>query len=239
MNELKVTQQQTIIALHQQGWSKRKIARDLSIDRQTVRRYLAGAEAKSPVNPQAGSASENPKPPTNPQTGALALGGSGPDSLCEPWKERIQAALVAGLSVQRIFQDLVAEEQFVGSYYSVRRLALRLSRQTELPFRRLEVEPGAELQVDFGQGAWVVENGRRKRPHRPAHGRFLHVVGAPRCDAEHRLPDLRPAGESQGSRISLPGLHGEPGERKGIIERRSCKGRPDLSPLQRNGLQRL
>ena len=127
MNELKVTQQQTIVALHNQGWSKRKIARELGVDRQTVRRYLAGAEAKSPANPQAG---------------ALALGGSGPDSLCEPWKERIQAALVAGLSVQRIYQDLVAEEQFVGSYYSVRRLALRLSRQAELPFRRIEVEPG-------------------------------------------------------------------------------------------------
>jgi transposase len=47
----------------------------------------------------------------------------------------------------------------------VRRLALRLSRQAKLPFRRIEVEPGAELQVDIGQGAWVVENGRRKRPH--------------------------------------------------------------------------
>jgi predicted transcriptional regulator len=95
MNELKVTQQQTIVALRNQGWSKRKIARELGVDRQTVRGYLAGAAAKSPANPQAG---------------ALALGGSGPDSLCEPWKERIQAALVAGLSVQRIYQDLVAEE---------------------------------------------------------------------------------------------------------------------------------
>ena len=179
MNELKVTQQQTIVALHKQGWSKRKIARDLGIDRQTVRRYLAGAEAKPPANPQPGSVGENSKSPTNPHTGSapegskppnpqagvLALGGSGPDSLCEPWKERIQAALLAGLSVQRIYQDLVAEEQFAGSYYSVRRLALRLSRQAELPFRRIEVEPGAELQVDFGQGAWVSENGRRKRPH--------------------------------------------------------------------------
>jgi transposase len=174
MNELKVTQQQTIVALHKQGWSKRKIARELGVDRQTVRRYLAVAEAKSPADPHTGSeppSSKSPAPPTglsaadSAKAGALALGGSGPDSLCEPWKERIQAALVAGLSVQRIYQDLVAEEQFGGSYYSVRRLALRLSRQTQLPFRRLEVEPGAEMQVDFGQGAWVLENGRRKRPH--------------------------------------------------------------------------
>jgi hypothetical protein len=29
----------------------------------------------------------------------------------------------------------------------------------------MEVEPGAEAQVDFGQGAWVVVDGKRKRPH--------------------------------------------------------------------------
>lgn len=129
-----------------------------------MRRYLAVADAKSPTNPHTGSEPDRAKSPA-PHIGALALGGRGPDSLCEPWKERIQAALLAGLSVQRIYQDLVTEEQFAGSYYSVRRLALRLSRQAELPFRRIEVEPGAELQVDFGQGAWVVENGRRKCPH--------------------------------------------------------------------------
>jgi DNA replication protein DnaC/transposase len=165
MNELKVNQQQTIVALHEQGWSKRRMARELGVDRKTVRRYLAkAAAAKSPTNPQTGSDPQNPKSPA-PQTGSLALGGAGPDSLCEPWKERIQAALVAGLSVQRIYQDLVTEQQFAGSYYSVRRLVLRLARKLELPFRRLEVEPGQELQVDFGQGAWVIENGKRKRTH--------------------------------------------------------------------------
>jgi hypothetical protein len=35
----------------------------------------------------------------------------------------------------------------------------------ELPFRRMECAPGQELQVDFGQGAWVIENGKRRRPH--------------------------------------------------------------------------
>jgi hypothetical protein len=29
----------------------------------------------------------------------------------------------------------------------------------------MEVEPAAEAQVDFGQGAWVVDNGKRRRPH--------------------------------------------------------------------------
>ena len=34
-----------------------------------------------------------------------------------------------------------------------------------VPFVRMEVEPGAEAQVDFGQGAWVTVEGKRKRPH--------------------------------------------------------------------------
>ena len=34
-----------------------------------------------------------------------------------------------------------------------------------MPFVRMEVELGAEAQVDFGQGAWVMVDGKRKRPH--------------------------------------------------------------------------
>jgi len=182
MNQLKVHQQQTIVALHEQGWSQRRIARELGLDRKTVRRYLAAVgDSKSPTNPRTGSETQNsapaappsglepvpePKSPTDPQTGVLSLGGAGPDSLCEPWKEGIEAALTAGLSIQRIYQDLVAEHGFGGSYDSVWRFVRRLERVLELPFRRLEVEPGAELQVDFGQGAWVIdEQGKRRRTH--------------------------------------------------------------------------
>lgn len=165
MHQLKVNQQQTIVTLYQQGWSKRRIARELQVDRITVRKYLAAADPKSPT-PHTGSAdSEESKSPTNPQAGGLHLGGFGPESLCEPWKERIEQALAAGLSMQRIYQDLVAEQQFAGSYHSVRRFVLRMEKKQELPFRRMEVEPGAEMQVDFGQGAWVIENGNRRRPH--------------------------------------------------------------------------
>jgi hypothetical protein len=67
--------------------------------------------------------------------------------------------------VQRIYQDLAAGGQFAGSYDSVWRFVRQRERVLELPFRRMEVEPGTELQVDFGQGAWVVEKGKRRRPH--------------------------------------------------------------------------
>jgi transposase len=163
MNQLKVNQQQTILALHERGWSKRRIARELDLDRATVRKYLAAADSKSPA-PQAGSAESPPsKSPTDPQTGSPA--GCGPPSLCEPWREQIEAALARGLSMQRIYQDLVVERQFAGSYFAVRRFVVRLVGKQELPFRRMECAPGQELQVDFGQGAWVAEKGQRRRPH--------------------------------------------------------------------------
>ena len=163
MYQLKVNQQQSIIALHEQGWSGRRIARELGLDRGTVGKYLGG-NSKSATNPQTGSVEASPaKPATNPQTGSATV--PGPDSLCDPWREQIEAALERGLSIQRIYQDLVVERQFAGSYFSVRRFVLRRVDAQELPFRRMECAPGQELQVDFGLGAWVMENGKRRRPH--------------------------------------------------------------------------
>jgi len=128
-----------------------------------VGKYLAG-HSKSASNPQTGSEAPEPsKPATNPQTGSAVV--PGPASLCDPWREQIEAALERGLSIQRIYQDLVVERQFTGSYFSVRRFVLRRVEAHELPFRRMECAPGQELQVDFGQGARVMENGKRRRAH--------------------------------------------------------------------------
>ena len=134
MYQLKVNQQQAIVALRLQGWSKRRIARELALDRATVRKYLAQAASKSPT-PQTGSAElPPPKSPTNPQTGSATR--FGPVSSCEPWREQIEQALERGLSIQRIYQDLVTERQFAGSYYAVRRFVRRRVGAEELPFRR-------------------------------------------------------------------------------------------------------
>lgn len=70
-----------------------------------------------------------------------------------------------GLSAQRIYQDLISEHGFGGGYSSVKQFVRRLTARSELPFRRMECEPGAEMQVDFGTGAWVVAEGKRRRPH--------------------------------------------------------------------------
>ncbi len=94
-----------------------------------------------------------------------APSGKGRASECTPWRAQIAAKLEQGLSAQRIYQDLVTEHGFAGSYWSVRRYVRRLGAGQPLPFRRLECSPGEEVQVDFGSGAPVVDNGRRRRPH--------------------------------------------------------------------------
>jgi transposase len=187
MHQLKMDIQQTISTLSRSGWSQRRIARELEIDRETVARYRRLArqvEESKPAIPPAGSEQvEGPNPaivppgpevamaPTNtpaePPKPAISPSGSKPGrvSHCEPFEAFIKAGLDASLSAQRIHQDLVREQKFTGSYDSVKRFVRQLEAANPLPFRRMESEPGQEAQVDFGQGAWIIEDGHRRRPH--------------------------------------------------------------------------
>ncbi|MDD3546344.1 MAG: IS21 family transposase [Kiritimatiellae bacterium] len=91
---------------------------------------------------------------------------AGRHSQCETYREVILAKLDQRLSAQRIWQDLVADHGFTGKYDSVKRFVRRLIQRRPLPFRRMEVPPGEEAQVDFGAGAWVVApDGRRRKTH--------------------------------------------------------------------------
>jgi transposase len=87
-------------------------------------------------------------------------------SACEPFRSIILAKLEQALSGQRIYQDLVVEQGYTGSYYSVRRFVSHLGQSRELPFRRLECGPGEEAQVDFGTGIPIIQaDGRRRRTY--------------------------------------------------------------------------
>jgi transposase len=226
---IKVATIDIILSLHRRGWSQRRIANALDINRETVARYLKQAESASkPANAPTGSDTpESASKPANAPTGSDAL-ETGPKldnqpvtsapvsidqsdrrkSECEPWRALIQSKCDLGLSAQRIYQDLTAEHNFTGSYYSVRRFVHRLEPTRELPFRRLECGPGDEAQVDFGTGAPVVgPDGKRRKTHvfrivlshsrkayseavyrqttddflRCIESAFRHFGGAPRC----------------------------------------------------------
>src|SRR6185312_6972857 len=175
MNQLSVNLQHSIATLAAKGWSSRKIARELDVDRETVRRYRPAPDSK-PAIPPTGSGEAAAAKPAIPPAGsegdsdskpAIVPAGSkaGRTSQCEPFSAIIEAGLLAGLSAQRIYQDLVTDHQFAGGYDSVKRFVRSLRTATEPPFRRMECLPGQELQVDFGLGAWVMEYGKRRRPH--------------------------------------------------------------------------
>ncbi|HEV2455950.1 MAG TPA: hypothetical protein VGY98_16925 [Verrucomicrobiae bacterium] len=96
MNELNVSLQHSILTLAAHGWSARRIARELDINRETAGRYLRLGQSKPAISTLGSTA--------------------GRQSLCWPWLGQIEAALAAGLSAQRIYQDLVAQHGFEGSY---------------------------------------------------------------------------------------------------------------------------
>src|SRR5271165_339668 len=160
MNELNVSLQHSILTLAAHGWSHRRIARELDINRETVGKYLRLVNSKPAISTPGSESDPAPEP-------AISTPGStaGRQSLCQPHLTQIEAAVVVGLSAQRIYQDLVCDHGFVGSYQAVKRFVRHLRETQPIPFVRMEVEPGAEAQVDFGQGAWVMVDGKRKRPH--------------------------------------------------------------------------
>ena len=205
--ELKMEQHQTIIGLWRQGWSYRRIAAELGIDRDTVSRHVkaaGGPVAPKPAEADAGGQGERAAnaaisitgstglatgdsevapsgvttvDATGPCSHAIASAGNGAPvppaegsagrrSLCEPLRAVIVAALDMGLTARRIWQDLKADHEFTGDYQSVQRFVRRLRNTSPVPFRRMECEPGAEAQIDFGKGAPIVTSaGKRSRPH--------------------------------------------------------------------------
>lgn len=149
-NQLSMARVNSIETLHKSGYSNRKIAELLGIDRGSVGKYV-----KQLQNP--------PNAPTGSDQVSTHL--SGPASGCEPFRDVIISKLEKGLSAKRIYQDLKVEHDFSGSYWSVRRFVTKLTNKTPLPVRRLEVAPGEEAQVDFGTGAPVIDaDGKRRRP---------------------------------------------------------------------------
>ncbi|MBI5816132.1 MAG: IS21 family transposase [Nitrospinae bacterium] len=178
-NILKMAKVNAIIGLLELGWSRRRIGRELGIHRETVSRYAKSiSEAPKPAKVTAGSSGDTESKPaipppgscevaagSNPKPAKVTAGSGASRSMAGPFLEVVSGKLDMGLSAQRIFQDIVADHGFTGSYSSVKRLVRRLGAQTPLPFRRMECAPGQEAQIDFGSGAKVWDNGKLRQSH--------------------------------------------------------------------------
>lgn len=185
VRQLKMADVITIQTLHASGYSNREIARLTGVHRDTVARYLAAGGSE----------------PAKPDHRVLP----GPANACEPFREQIISRLEAGLSGTRIYQDLRDEHGFQGSYSSVRRFIQVLQKSTPVPFRRIEVLPGEEAQIDFGTAAPVLRNGKARRPWMFRIGDIVKscVLGFPQAaSCNSPLTNVLPS-RSSGS-MSLP-----------------------------------
>jgi transposase len=79
-----------------------------------------------------------------------------PASACEPYRELIEQGLGRGRNGKAIWQDLVSDHGFSGSYQTVKRFVRKL-HGSELPeaVGIIQTVAGEEAQVDYGSGPMV------------------------------------------------------------------------------------
>jgi len=145
------------------------------------------APAKPANQVTAGSAGQVANPSTNPNPENLSTKGkakaksakpanevttgfgveleatNGKRSVCEPFREAIELGLSRGRDATAIWQDLVSESGFGGSYQTVKRYVRKLrGKQPPQPRAVILTGPGEESQVDYGTGAMVRDPQTRK-----------------------------------------------------------------------------
>lgn len=181
-NYLKMPKKSQVLALLELGWSYRRIEAETGVRRETVSGYDAARQANAAKTfPGSGSS-----PPPNTAASSIGDGSNAaktfagselkpaktfPGSSPRPrfaaaiYRTTITEKLETGLSLQRIWQDLVEDYGYGASYESVKRFV-----RTIAPTRRavgvFHCAPGAEAQVDFFRGAPTLDarTGEWRRP---------------------------------------------------------------------------
>jgi len=179
-NYLKMPKKSQVLALLELGWSYRRIEAETGVRRETVGRYdraRSGNAAKTFPGSDPSPPSDFADPPTPPDSNAAktfagsaakpakTFPGSRPRFAAARYRQAITEKLDTGLSLQRIWQDLIEEFGYAASYESVKRFV----RTIASPRRAVGVfhcAPGAEAQVDFFRGAPTLDaaTGEWRRP---------------------------------------------------------------------------
>ncbi len=127
---LSAEKREQVVALGRLGWSLRRIEQTTGVRRETASGYLKAAGVA--VRPPGGWGRLRAKPAngvtTDSGAGNRVLDGLTippvPRSLssAEPYREIIEPALMRGRNAMAIWQDLVSDHGFGGSYEAVKRL---------------------------------------------------------------------------------------------------------------------
>ena len=91
-----------ISKLHALGWSFRKIQQETGVHRETIAKYIKESLLEQEKPEKIGQAKDSEKSSSN--------------SLCVPFDDFIKECILKNLSAQRIYQDLVRDHSFQGSY---------------------------------------------------------------------------------------------------------------------------
>ena len=137
---------QDIIRRLQLGESERRIAKDMHIARKTVRKYHEIAKEQGYLE------KTDAQPNESELTKALGPGVQAPKqaSTVEPYREKIQDWVKAGVEMTAIWLRLQENYGYKGGYSSIRRFVHRLEPTEPEAFVRVHTEPGEDMQVDFG-----------------------------------------------------------------------------------------
>jgi len=153
MERLTMQEIRDIVYRLRSGQSERQIARDLQCSRTTIRRYRSQAEALGYLD-----ASE-PLPSQEALLQDLGPASAPPlaTSSVEPYRELVVGWLDRGVEMAAIYERLLENHGYRGSYSSVRRFARHVRPPQKRVCVRIETEPGQVAQVDFG-GAGRIRN---------------------------------------------------------------------------------
>ena len=136
-NVLSEEKKQQVIALGKLGWSLRRIEQATGVRHETAGAYLkaVGIAVRLP----GGWGRQASAKPANEvttdfgqQISPLAAHPDRCASACEPYRELIEQGLGRGRNAKAIWQDLVSDHGFPGSYQAVKRFVRKL-RGSELP----------------------------------------------------------------------------------------------------------
>ena len=128
----------TIKTLFEKGYNKSQISRMLQIDRKTVRAKLKESDE------------ELHQKKTRP-------------TILDPYKEYIQIEVNKDIQAKRIFEDLVRDYDYQGSYDTVKKYIHSIREKKSKVYMVLNTQPGEEAQVDFGYIGLLNINGKKKK----------------------------------------------------------------------------
>ena len=174
-----MTKRQQVIALLALGWTFRRIERETGVRRETVSRYARAADPNAAkVFPGSaapeGAQIEDLDAVWEPNAADVTAGGWANAAKVFPgsatsrsaagmYHETIAEKLNAGLSAQRIWQDLVDDFGYGNSYESVKRYVRRIEPQRRAVGVMTSL-PGEEALCGIPHSASYAASGNMRRP---------------------------------------------------------------------------